>query len=104
MYFGYAKREAWCCIYEFVSSGWRECGSQGVPPPIPPCAHVWAILSENDKDDAWSLLIEWLQQNDVLELLDCLSDSDWCRSGKQYIEESAVNHAPYGKDPFLTRC
>src|SRR5688572_25504313 len=49
------------------------------PPPEPPCSDVWSMLSDNDKEEAWTLLLEWLEHYDIVELLDALSDADWCR-------------------------
>ena len=103
MYLSYPKRDAWFCIYEFVASGWIECGSEGGPPPLPPSRTVWRNLSENDKEDAWTLLFEWLRQNDLVDVLDYLSESDWCMSERHYIEDGSSDRAPYGKDPLLTK-
>jgi hypothetical protein len=38
-----------------------------------------SMLSDNDKEEAWTLLLEWLEHHDIVELLDALSDTDWCR-------------------------
>ena len=37
------------------------------------------MLSDNDKEEAWTLMLEWLEHHDIIELLDALSDADWCR-------------------------
>jgi len=60
------------------------------------------MLSDQDKEDAWTLLVEWLEQHDIIEVLNGLTESDWCRCEKQYIEEpDSDGHAPYGRDPQL---
>ena len=43
------------------------------------------MLSDSDKEDAWTLLLEWLEHHDIVELLDALSDADWCRGQGQYV-------------------
>ena len=79
MYLAYPKRDVWLIIYESVASAWAELAIDGIPPPEPPCSDVWSILSDNDKEEAWTLLLEWLEHHDIVELLDALSDADWCR-------------------------
>jgi hypothetical protein len=102
MYLAYPKREVWLIIYEFVSSAWAELEIDGIPPPEPPCSDVWSMLSDSDKEDAWTLLLEWLGHHDILELLDTLSDADWCRGQGRYLKEpTSANHCPYGRDPLL---
>ena len=61
MYLAYPKREVWLIIYEFVASGWVELGIDGIPPPEPTCSDVWSMLSDSDKEDAWTFLLEWLE-------------------------------------------
>ncbi len=76
MHLAYPKREVWIIIYEFVMTACSEIGNDGNPPPEPPCSEVWSMLSDSDKEDAWILLLEWLDQQDVLEILNELSASD----------------------------
>jgi hypothetical protein len=60
------------------------------------------MLSDTDKEDAWILLLEWLDHHDALEILNGLSDADWCRSRRHYLAEpESDSHAPYGRDPLL---
>jgi hypothetical protein len=60
------------------------------------------MLTENDKEEAWTLLLEWLEDHEIVELLDALSDADWCRAHGQYVKEpTSNNHCPYGRDPVL---
>lgn len=101
MHFAYPKREVWLSIYEYVSSAWAEIENDELPPPAPPCPHVWSMLSDKDKEDAWTLLLEWIKQHGIIEVND-LFDSDWCRSERHYIAEpESDRHAPYGRDPLL---
>ena len=102
MYLAYPKRDVWLTIYEFVASAWAELAIDGIPPPEPPCSDVWSMLSDNDKEEAWTLLLEWLEHYNIVELLDALSDADWCRGHGQYVKEpTSNNHCPYGRDPVL---
>ena len=56
------------------------------------------MLSDNDKEEAWTLLLEWLEHHDIVELLDALSDADWCRGHEQYVKEpTSTNHCPLGE-------
>ena len=55
MYLAYPKRDVWLIIYEFVASAWAEVAIDGIPPPEPPCSDVWSMLSDNDKEEAWTL-------------------------------------------------
>ena len=104
MYLAYPKHEVWIIIYEFVTAACLEIGIDEIPAPVPPCPEVWSMLSDTDKEDAWMLLLEWLDQHDVLEILNGLSDADWCRKGRHYVAESGLDsHAPYGRDPLLCR-
>jgi hypothetical protein len=61
MYLAYPKRDVWLIIYEFVASAWARLAIDGIPPPEPPCSDVWSMLSDNDKEEAWTLLLEWLE-------------------------------------------
>ena len=79
MYLAYPKRDVWLIIYEFVASAWAELAIDGIPPPEPPCSDVWSMLSDNDKEEAWTLLLKCLEHYNIVELLDALSDADWCR-------------------------
>ena len=102
MHLAYPKREVWIIIYQFVVTACSETGNDGMPPPEPPCSEVWSMLSDSDKEDAWILLLEWLEHHDVLDILDELSDSDWCTWGRWYVAEpQSDSHAPYGRDPRL---
>jgi hypothetical protein len=102
MHLAYPKREVWTIIYEFVSAACIEIEIDGIPPPEPPCSEVWSMLSDTDKEDAWILLLEWLEHHDILEILDELSDSDWCRNRRHYIADpESPSHAPHGRDPRL---
>jgi len=87
MYRAYPKRDVWLIIYEFVASAWAELPIDGIPPPEPPCSDVWSMLSDNHKEEAWTLLLEWLEHYNIVELLDALSDADWCRGHGQYVKE-----------------
>jgi hypothetical protein len=70
----------------------------------PQWPEVWSMLSDIDKEDAWMLLLEWLDRHDVLEILNGLSDVDWCRKRRHYVAEPGLDsHAPYGRDPLLCR-
>ena len=101
MHLAYPKREVWIIIYEFVMTACSEIGNDGNPPPEPPRSEVWSMLSDSDKEDAWILLLEWLDQQDVLEILNELSASDWCSGGRCYVAEpESRSHAPYGRDPL----
>jgi hypothetical protein len=102
MHLAYPKHDVWMIIYEFVVTACMELDSDGISPPSPPCSEVWSMLSDTDKEDAWILLLEWLEQHDVLEILNELSDSDWCRNRRHYVAEpGSDSHAPYGRDPLL---
>jgi hypothetical protein len=102
MHLAYPKHEVWITIYEFVAAACLEIGVDEIPPPAPPCPEVWSMLSDTDKEDAWMLLLEWLDHHDVLEILNGLSDADWCRSRRHYLAEpESDGHAPYGRDPLL---
>ena len=95
MYLAYPKRDVWLIIYEFVASAWAEVAIDGIPPPEPPCSDVWSMLSDNDKEEAWTLLLEWLEHHDIVELLDALSDAVWCRGHGQYVKEpTSTNQLP----------
>jgi hypothetical protein len=101
MHLTYPKHEVWIIIYEFVVAACSEIGNDGILPPEPPCCEVWSMLSDTDKEDAWMLLLEWLQHHEVPEILNELSAADWCSGGRHYIAEpESCSHAPLGRDPL----
>ncbi len=93
------KLEEWVSFHTTIHEMWTKAGGLGMPPPIPPSMDMWASLGDDDKEQEWMRMLEWLNIHDLDELVD-FPDSDWYVTGVAYINESCTGSAPLLRTPW----